>query len=51
VLRAFLLDGVLARAGLLDRAGMESALDPVQLIGRPDGVDLIAAAAAVGSWV
>jgi hypothetical protein len=28
---------------------MESALDPDQMIGRPDGVDLIAAA-AVESW-
>jgi asparagine synthase (glutamine-hydrolysing) len=49
-LRAHLLDGVLAGAGLLDRAAVEAALDPDDLIRTGDGVDLIAAA-AVESWV
>ena len=49
-LRAHLLDGVLASAGLLNRAEIEAALDPDQLIWRADGLDLIMAA-AVESWV
>ena len=49
-LREHLLDGVLARAGLLDGAAMEAALDPDDLIRSPDAVDLIGAA-AVESWV
>lgn len=49
-LREHLLDGVLARAGLLDGAAMEAALDPDDLIRSPDAVDLIGAA-AMESWV
>lgn len=49
-LRAHLLDGVLARAGLLDAARMEAALAPDQLMRRLDGVDLVAMA-ALESWV
>lgn len=50
VLRAHLLDGVLADAGLLDRRAMERALSPDDLIRSGDGVDLMAAA-ALESWV
>lgn len=50
VLRPHLLDGVLADAGLLDRAATEAALQPDSLIWRADGIDLIGVA-ALESWV
>lgn len=50
VLRPLLLDGVLAHTGLLDRAALERALDPDELIYRPDA-NLVLSAAAVESWV
>ena len=49
-LREHLLDGVLASAGLLDRAEMEAAFEADDLIWRPDVLDL-SGAAAVESWV
>lgn len=49
-LREHLLDGVLAAAGLLDRAEMEAALNVDDLIWRSDVLDL-SGAAAVESWV
>jgi asparagine synthase (glutamine-hydrolysing) len=49
-LRAHLLDGVLAQAGLLDKAEMDAALTADQLIWQADGLKLIRAA-AVESWV
>lgn len=49
-LREHLLDGVLASAGLLDRAAMDAALDADELIRRSDGLDLLQAA-AVETWV
>lgn len=49
-LSAYLRDGVLVDAGLLDRAAVEAALDPDDLILTGDAVDLIAAA-AVEAWV
>lgn len=50
VLKAHLLDGVLADAGLLDRRETEAALQPDSLIWRADGIDLIGVA-ALESWV
>jgi asparagine synthase (glutamine-hydrolysing) len=49
VLRPYLLDGVLADAGVLDRAAMEVALDPDHLIWRADGLQLISAT-AIEAW-
>jgi asparagine synthase (glutamine-hydrolysing) len=49
-LREHLLDGVLASAGLLDRAEMEAALNTDDLIWKTDVLDL-SGAAAVESWV
>jgi asparagine synthase (glutamine-hydrolysing) len=49
-LGGYLLDGVLVGAGLLDRAEVEAALDPDDLILTGDGVSLLAAA-AVEAWV
>jgi len=49
-LGAYLLDGVLVDAGLLDPAAIEAALDPDDLIVAGDGSGLIAAA-AVEAWV
>lgn len=50
VLRPFLLDGVLANAGVLDRAAMEVALDADRLIWRSDGLALVRAV-AIEAWV
>ena len=49
-MRAYLLDGVLADARLLDRTAMARALQPDALIAADDAVDLVAAA-AVEAWV
>lgn len=50
ILRPYLLDGVLAGAGVLDRKAMEAALDADRLLWRADGLDLIMAS-AVEAWV
>lgn len=50
VLRPFLLDGALARAGLLDRCAVEAALTPEGLIRTADGAILLRVA-AVEAWV
>lgn len=48
--RGHLLDGVLARAGLLDRGAMDAALSEDTLIRSRDALDLVSAC-AVESWV
>ena len=50
VLRPYLMDGVLAEAGLLDRDAVAAALDPDDLIRRADGLALISAT-ALEAWV
>ncbi|MEO8114097.1 MAG: asparagine synthase-related protein, partial [Phenylobacterium sp.] len=49
-LRAHLLEGVLADAGVLDREAVDAALTPEQLIWRDDGARL-SRAAMMESWV
>jgi len=50
VLRPFLIDGVLAEAGVLDRRALDLALQPDQLIRRADGARVMGAA-MVEAWV
>lgn len=50
VLRPFLMDGVLAEAGVLDRRALDLALQPDQLIRRADGARVMGAA-MVEAWV
>lgn len=49
-LRPWLLDGVLADAGLLDRSAVDRALTPEELVWRPAANELFCAA-AVEAWV
>lgn len=49
-LRSWLLDGLLASEGVLDRDAMEAALHPDRLIWKGDGLALLNAA-AVEAWV
>ncbi|WP_374571403.1 asparagine synthase-related protein [Phenylobacterium sp. J426] len=49
-LRPYLLDGVLANAGVLDRAALDAALDVDRLIWRADGARVMGAA-MVEAWV
>ncbi|MBI1196736.1 MAG: hypothetical protein GC203_02615 [Phenylobacterium sp.] len=50
LLRPYLLDGVLCDAGVLDRAAVESALDPAQLIWTARPPDILWAT-AMEAWV
>lgn len=50
VLRPFLMDGVLAEWGVLDRRALDLALQPDQLIRRADGARVMGAA-MVEAWV
>ncbi|WP_165843955.1 asparagine synthase C-terminal domain-containing protein [Phenylobacterium kunshanense] len=50
VLRPFLIEGVLAEAGVLDRRALDAALQPDALIRRPDGARVMGAA-MVEAWV
>ncbi len=50
VLRPLLLDGVLADAGVLDRAAVDAALQPDRLMTTGEGTRLLRAAMVEG-WV
>lgn len=50
LLRPYLLDGVLCDAGVLDRAAVETALDPARLIWTARPPDILWAT-AMEAWV
>ncbi len=50
LIRPYLIDGVLAEAGVLDRARLQTVLNPDYLILSPAGTDLVGAI-AVEAWV